>query len=147
MVVFSSLSSGVGLDPLSLLVLRLGLRLGALAGVGLVGVGSRVDIDWLRACTTALAASDAHACSVAGMSWKLSYALREVQDSFQRFRYCARCCICRKVRCCGTSMNMLPLDFNSNCAFTATFSSLSPFIRRMCPSHIYLRFRTSRTKS
>ena len=79
------------------------LRLGFLLALGVVvvsvvaaGGGVPIVVDWFRACTTALAASEAWCCcrggsrvgvgAYGGASWKLSYAFSVAHESFHRFR-------------------------------------------------------------
>ena len=44
-------------------------------------------------------------------------------------------------------MKRFPGDWSLNCSLTAIFSSLSPFIRSMCPIHLQCLLRIACTKS
>ena len=129
------------------LALRVGfLRPGWLLLAARVGA----DCDWFRACTTALATSEASCgcvSSMGGTSTKPSYALSMYQAFFHRVLSWALWTIWLNARWGGTSIKMLPGDCIWNCTLTATLSSRSPFILRICPSHLYRRLRISRTRS
>ena len=47
----------------------------------------------------------------------------------------------------GTSIKMFPGERSLYCVLTATLRSLSPFMRSICPSHLYRLFRIARTRS
>ena len=91
-------------------------------------------------------------CDWRGVSGSIARAfvsvLLSVGRSFFHFRLlCAMPQISAKDRWGGTSWKMFPSLPCVNCTATASLSSRSPCIRRMCPSHFLRRCRIAPTRS